>query len=220
MGGHFVGVSMLGVDDGAFWSQMQATIDFREDIVNGVIKSIVFGFVVTWIALFEGYDAIPTSEGVSRATTRTVVNSAFSILALDFILTALMFGEFNMQHSKTQDTLVGLFVACGIAALFYMALQISNLGTYTGNDSYTVSARFQNSGGLKVKSPVSVAGVRIGRVAAITLDKDSLESVVKCALKQNITISRTIPAPVFIPLAYWAKNMSASIPALACPAPI
>jgi len=93
MGGHLVGVSMLGVDDGAFWSQMQATIDFREDIVNGVIKSIVFGFVVTWIALFEGYDTIPTSEGVSRATTRTVVNSAFSILALDFILTALMFGD-------------------------------------------------------------------------------------------------------------------------------
>jgi len=93
LGGHLVGVSMLGVDDGAFWSQMQATIDFREDIVNGVIKSIVFGFVVTWIALFEGYDTIPTSEGVSRATTRTVVNSAFSILALDFILTALMFGD-------------------------------------------------------------------------------------------------------------------------------
>lgn len=88
-----------------------------------------------------------------------------------------------MQHSKTQDTLVGLFVACGIAALFYMALQISNLGTYTSNDSYTVSARFQNSGGLKVKSPVSVAGVRIGRVAAITLDKDSLESVVEMRIE-------------------------------------
>lgn len=93
MGGHLVGVGMLGVDDGAFWAQMQANIDFQEDIINGVIKSIVFGFVVSWIALFEGYDAIPTSEGVSRATTRTVVNSAFSILALDFILTALMFGD-------------------------------------------------------------------------------------------------------------------------------
>jgi phospholipid/cholesterol/gamma-HCH transport system permease protein len=93
VGGHLVGVGMLGVDDGAFWSQMQANIDFRADIINGVIKSIVFGFVVSWIALFEGYDAIPTSEGVSRATTRTVVNSAFSILGLDFILTALMFGD-------------------------------------------------------------------------------------------------------------------------------
>jgi phospholipid/cholesterol/gamma-HCH transport system permease protein len=93
IGGHMVGVGLLGVDDGAFWAQMQASIDFQEDIVNGVIKSVVFGFVVAWIALFEGYDAIPTSEGVSRATTRTVVNSAFSVLALDFILTALMFGD-------------------------------------------------------------------------------------------------------------------------------
>jgi phospholipid/cholesterol/gamma-HCH transport system permease protein len=93
IGGHMVGVGMLGVDDGAFWSQMQSNIDFQKDIVNGIIKSVVFGFAVSWIALFEGYDAIPTSEGVSRATTRTVVNSAFSILGLDFILTALMFGD-------------------------------------------------------------------------------------------------------------------------------
>ncbi len=93
MGGHIVGVGMLGVDDGAYWSQMQASIDFYDDILNGVIKSVAFGFVVSWIALFEGYDTLPTSEGVSRATTRTVVNSAFSVLALDFILTALMFGD-------------------------------------------------------------------------------------------------------------------------------
>ena len=93
VGGHIVGVGMLGIDDGSYWSQMQATIDFRDDIINGIIKSIVFAFTVTWIALFEGYDSIPTSEGVSRATTRTVVNSAFTILGLDFILTALMFGD-------------------------------------------------------------------------------------------------------------------------------
>ena len=93
IGGQIVGSGLLGVDEGAYWSQMQASIDFYDDIVNGVIKSIVFGFVASWIALFEGYDAIPTSEGVSRATTRTVVNSAFSILGLDFILTALMFGD-------------------------------------------------------------------------------------------------------------------------------
>lgn len=93
LGGHMVGVGMLGVDDGSYWSQMQAGLDFQDDIVNGIIKSIVFGFAVSWISLFEGYDAIPTSEGVSRATTRTVVNSAFTILGLDFILTALMFGD-------------------------------------------------------------------------------------------------------------------------------
>ena len=93
LGGQLVGVTLLGVDEGAFWSQMQSSIDFYDDILNGVIKSLVFGFVVTWISLFEGYDAIPTSEGVSRATTRTVVYSSFAILGMDFILTALMFGD-------------------------------------------------------------------------------------------------------------------------------
>jgi phospholipid/cholesterol/gamma-HCH transport system permease protein len=93
LGGHFVGVGLLGVDSGAFWSQMQNTIDLYGDIVNGVIKSLVFGFVCTWIALFQGHDATPTAAGVSRATTRTVVHSALAVLGLDFILTALMFGD-------------------------------------------------------------------------------------------------------------------------------
>jgi len=92
-GGHFVGVGLLGVDDGAFWSQMQDKVDLHGDIYNGVIKSIVFGLVAGWIALFEGYDATPTAEGVSRATTRTVVHTALAVLGLDFVLTALMFGE-------------------------------------------------------------------------------------------------------------------------------
>jgi len=90
-GGYLVGVQLIGVDAGAFWSQMQAAVDVRNDILNGVYKSIVFGVAVAWIAVFEGYDAIPTAEGVSRATTRTVVTSSLAILALDFVLTALMF---------------------------------------------------------------------------------------------------------------------------------
>ncbi|MHA1567915.1 MAG: lipid asymmetry maintenance ABC transporter permease subunit MlaE [Alphaproteobacteria bacterium] len=93
IGGWFVGVGLLGVDDGAYWSQMRDKVDLYDDIYNGVIKSLVFGVVTTWIAIFEGYDAVPTSEGVSRATTRTVVHSALAILGLDFILTALMFGD-------------------------------------------------------------------------------------------------------------------------------
>ncbi len=93
LGGYFVGVGLLGIDAGSYWSQMQAKIDLREDVINGVIKSLVFGVVVTWIALFQGYAATPTAEGVSRATTRTVVHSALAVLALDFVLTALMFGE-------------------------------------------------------------------------------------------------------------------------------
>ena len=90
-GGYFVGVGLLGVDDGAFWSQIQSRVDFHHDLVNGVIKSVAFGFVASWIALFEGYDAVPTSEGVSRATTRTVVHTSLAVLGLDFVLTALMF---------------------------------------------------------------------------------------------------------------------------------
>lgn len=93
LGGFFVGVGLLGVDSGAFWSQMQSKVDLYDDILNGVIKSIVFGFVAAWIAVFEGYDAVPNTEGVSRATTRTVVHTAFAVLGLDFILTALMFGD-------------------------------------------------------------------------------------------------------------------------------
>jgi phospholipid/cholesterol/gamma-HCH transport system permease protein len=92
-GGYFVGVGLLGVDAGAFWSQIQDKVDLYDDIYNGVVKSLVFGFVVTWIAVYEGYDAVPTSEGVSRATTRTVVHGALAVLALDFVLTALMFGD-------------------------------------------------------------------------------------------------------------------------------
>ncbi|MBL8382427.1 MAG: lipid asymmetry maintenance ABC transporter permease subunit MlaE [Burkholderiales bacterium] len=90
-GGYIVGVVLIGVDDGAFWSQMQNGVDWIEDVGNGVIKSLVFGVAVTFIAVFEGYDAMPTPEGVSHATTRTVVTSSLAVLALDFVLTALMF---------------------------------------------------------------------------------------------------------------------------------
>lgn len=91
LGGYFVGVGLIGVDAGAFWSQMQAGVDVTNDVANGVIKSVVFGVAVTFIALFQGYEAKATPEGVSRATTRTVVIASLAVLALDFVLTALMF---------------------------------------------------------------------------------------------------------------------------------
>jgi len=91
VGGYIVGVKLIGVDEGAFWSQMQGGVDIWQDIVNGVIKSAVFGFAVTFVALFQGYEAQPTPEGVARATTRTVVIASLSVLGLDFLLTALMF---------------------------------------------------------------------------------------------------------------------------------
>jgi phospholipid/cholesterol/gamma-HCH transport system permease protein len=90
-GAYLVGVKLIGIDAGAFWGNMQAGVDFRFDIVNGVIKSIVFGVAVSLIAVFEGYDAKPTAEGVSTATTRTVVESSLAILGLDFVLTVFMF---------------------------------------------------------------------------------------------------------------------------------
>jgi phospholipid/cholesterol/gamma-HCH transport system permease protein len=93
LGGYLVGVPLIGVDSGAFWSQMQGGVDLFDDIGNGFIKSIVFGFAVTFIALYQGYEAKPTPEGVSQATTRTVVLSSLAVLALDFLLTAMMFSN-------------------------------------------------------------------------------------------------------------------------------
>lgn len=92
-GGSLVGVSWKGIDSGFFWSAMQNAVDWRMDLVNCLIKSVVFAITVTWISLFNGYDAIPTSAGISRATTRTVVHSSLAVLGLDFVLTALMFGN-------------------------------------------------------------------------------------------------------------------------------
>ncbi|MBA1243945.1 MULTISPECIES: lipid asymmetry maintenance ABC transporter permease subunit MlaE [Pseudomonas] len=93
-GGSWVAVDWLGVYEGSFWANMQNSVSFTEDVLNGVIKSVVFAFVVTWIAVYQGYDCDPTSEGISRATTRTVVYASLAVLGLDFILTALMFGDF------------------------------------------------------------------------------------------------------------------------------
>jgi phospholipid/cholesterol/gamma-HCH transport system permease protein len=92
LGGYLVGVDWLGVDSGSYWSVMQSAVDWRVDVMNGVIKSFVFALVVTWIAIFKGYDAMPTSEGISKATTQTVVYASLAVLGLDFVLTALMFG--------------------------------------------------------------------------------------------------------------------------------
>lgn len=93
LGAYLVAVELLGLDSGAFWSQSQNKVDLYLDIFNGIIKSLVFGVVATWIAVFEGYDCIPTSEGLGQATTRTVVHSSLAILFLDFVLTAVMFAK-------------------------------------------------------------------------------------------------------------------------------
>ncbi|HEY8096611.1 MAG TPA: outer membrane lipid asymmetry maintenance protein MlaD [Methylobacter sp.] len=103
-----------------------------------------------------------------------------------------------MQHTSTQDTFVGLFVASGIVGLFFLALQVSNLSSFTEHESYTITARFENSGGLKVKSPVSAAGVKIGKVSAITFDPKTYESVVQLSIdSQYNTLPDDTTASVF-----------------------
>jgi phospholipid/cholesterol/gamma-HCH transport system permease protein len=92
-GGYFIGVQCLGIDAGSFWSNMQAAVNFRVDVVSGIIKSIVFAFIVVWIALFQGFICKPTAEGISQATTRTVVYSSLAVLGFDFLLTAMMIGD-------------------------------------------------------------------------------------------------------------------------------
>ena len=91
-GGYWVGSVWLGVDSGAFWANMQSSVNFHTDIVNGLIKSVVFGAVSTWIAVFHGMNCAPTAEGIGRATTQTVIHASLAILCLDFFLTAVMFG--------------------------------------------------------------------------------------------------------------------------------
>src|SRR3989338_8686806 len=91
-GGQLVGVGWLGVDGGSFWSNMQSAVSFHADIINGIIKSVLFGFMVTWVAVYQGYYSEPNARGISRATTKTVVYSSLLVLALDFVLTAVMMG--------------------------------------------------------------------------------------------------------------------------------
>jgi phospholipid/cholesterol/gamma-HCH transport system permease protein len=93
LGAWLVGVVLLGVDEGSFWSSMREQVDFKDDVLSGVLKSFVFGIAASLLAVFEGYNSIPTAEGVSRATTRTVVLTALSVLILNFMLTAVLIGE-------------------------------------------------------------------------------------------------------------------------------
>jgi len=91
-GGYLIGVNWMGIDGGTFWSVMQNSVSFSPDVVNGIIKSVIFAFIVTWVALFNGFQVVPNPQGISRATTKTVVLSSLLVLAMDFLLTVIMFG--------------------------------------------------------------------------------------------------------------------------------
>lgn len=91
-GGYLIGVNWLGVDGGAYWSVMQGSVDYLPDVMNGVLKSIIFAVMITWVALYNGYYVVPTAQGISYSTTKTVVIASLLVLAMDFVLTAIMFG--------------------------------------------------------------------------------------------------------------------------------
>jgi phospholipid/cholesterol/gamma-HCH transport system permease protein len=91
-GGYAIGVQWLGVDAGSFWSNMQGSVSFRIDVLSGILKSLAFAFVITWIAVYQGFETVPTAEGISQSTTKTVVYSSLAVLGLDFLLTAVMIG--------------------------------------------------------------------------------------------------------------------------------
>ena len=172
-GGSLVGVDWKGVDSGSFWSVMQNSVSWSYDILNGFIKAVFFAVAVTWIALFNGYDCMPTSEGISQATTRTVVHASLVVLGLDFILTA------------KYEFWVGLFLLLGIGALVFLGLRVANVQGFGETKSYTVTATFDNIGGLKVRAPLKVGGVVIGRVSGITLDEKSYLPKVSIAINQE-----------------------------------
>ena len=156
LGGWVVGVLMIGVDPGAFWSQMQNSVDVWNDVLNGVIKSLVFGVTVTLVSLYEGWQAKPTPEGVARATTHRgggIAGGAgpgFPAYGLD------VWKLIRIDHvTRKTDFWVGLFVLLGAAALAFLALRAGNLSAFSFAPTYTVTANFDNVGGLKVRAPPS-----------------------------------------------------------------
>ena len=197
-GAYLVGVKLIGIDAGAFWGNMQAGVDFRYDIVNGVIKSIVFGIAVSLIAVFEGYDAKPTAEGVSTATTRTVVESSLAILGARLRPHRVhvpgrgvtVYGtctEWRRDEPQplALDLWVGVFVALGIGAILFLALKVGNLISFASAPGYRLEARFDNIGGLKLRAPVKAAGVVVGRVESIKLDPTTYQAVVTLKIDQG-----------------------------------
>ena len=194
-GGVVVGIEWLGIESGAFWSGMNDTVEIWEDIGKGMLKSVFFAVVVTWIAVFQGYDTYPSAEGIGLATTRTVVYSSVVILALDFLLDAQHVWEFLngsgqfaarraprtgeaiVMRMRTVEISVGAFVLAGILALIFLVVRVSGIN-FEDSSTYTISARFDDVAGLKRRAKVSMAGVVIGRVSDIRVDTEYGEAVV------------------------------------------
>jgi phospholipid/cholesterol/gamma-HCH transport system substrate-binding protein len=188
------------VDEGAFWSQMQAKVDFRNDILNGVIKSVVFGVAVTWIAVFEGYDARPTAEGVSErhhAHRRHVL--ARDPRARFRADCAHVYRRKRRMNRATIDIWVGAFVAAGFAGLLFLALKVGNMASFSLDKTYDVQAKFANIGGLKPRAPIKSAGVVVGRVSKIQFDNQSYEADVTFTIDAQYQFPRDTSAKILTP---------------------
>jgi phospholipid/cholesterol/gamma-HCH transport system permease protein len=177
-GGSWVAVDWLGVYEGSYWSNMQNSVTFADDVLNGIIKSIVFAFVVTWIAVFQGYDCEPTSEGISRVCLFGCTRPGLYSDRLDV-------WRFLMQN-RTLEIGVGLFLLAGILALLLLALRVSGLSPSATTDTYKLYAYFDNIAGLTVRAKVTMAGVTIGKVTAIDLDRDSFTGRVTMQLEKRV----------------------------------
>jgi outer membrane lipid asymmetry maintenance protein MlaD len=208
LGAYVVAVLLIGVDAGNFWSIMQSRVDVWRDVGNGIVKSFVFGVICTVVALYQGHETEATPEGVAYATTRTVVISSLGVLAMDFVLTpptqptmkrcgGLTAAAGSKKVNKRNvEILVGLFVLMGMAGLVFLALKAANLASFGARDGYAVTARFDNIGGLKPRSPVRSAGVTVGRVKTIALDPKTFEGVVTMELDSSVRFPRDSSAKI------------------------
>ena len=212
-GGYLIGVVIIGVDSGAFWSQMQASVDLREDILNGVIKSVVFGVAVTLIALFEGYDAPPDRRG--RFLRGDTHGGHFRARGAGTGLRAHLVHVYRSLIMKrtTVDLWVGVFVTAGVIALFVLALKVGNATTVSASNGYTVFAEFDNIGGLKVRAPVKSAGVVVGRVERIVLDQQKYMANVYHSNRQPLQVPEGQHRLRFSPPGCSASNTSGWRPA-------
>jgi len=168
-----------------------------DDVINGVvIKSVVFGWMANWIAVFEGYDAIPTSEGISLATTPHGGEYRPGSTGIGFRVDRHLFRSLGaMGTLKKLELAVGIFVALGLTAFFMLAMKVSNIAELGEDKGYKITARFENIGGLKVRAPVTLGGVRIGRVAVSTWTCAATKRWSPCPSNPNTISCRRIPTP-------------------------
>jgi phospholipid/cholesterol/gamma-HCH transport system permease protein len=196
-GGYLVGVQLIGVDAGAFWSQMQAAVDLRNDILNGVIKSVVFGIAGY---LDRGVRGLRCDSHRGGRVARHHAHGG-DVLARDPRARFRAYRTHVYRRSvemnrATIDLWVGIFVVIGIGALLFLALKVGNLATFSGGETYNVQGRFVNIGGLKVRAPIKSAGVVVGRVADIRFDNETYEALVSMNLDQHYLFPRDSTAKI------------------------